>query len=279
MRRYLLSVLGLLSFLIGLGAAPSALATTTTLTFDEYPDGTTLTTQYQGVGVTISGAAVSNALATPWPANTGANVAFAQTGLMTFTLNSTITGAIQTVSAYVSGDTSVGIYAYDVGGVLIGQSVTPGATNNLLVSVASSGNPIARVAIHDGGSSFAIDTLTFATTVVSNVKPVADAGDKQKARIGSLVTLDGSRSVDPDHQPQPLAYHWTQTFGPSVALSGATTVRPTFTPLTQGNYVFSLVVNDGQANSNTATVKVTASKNGNLSAAEVSGILVNPFGK
>ncbi|MFD2270881.1 hypothetical protein ACFS07_06475 [Undibacterium arcticum] len=98
----------------------------------------------------------------------------------------------------------------------------------MLVSVASSGNPIARVAIHDGGSSFAIDTLTFATTVVSNVKPVADAGDKQKARIGSLVTLDGSRSVDPDHQPQPLAYHWTQTFGPSVALSGATTVRPTF---------------------------------------------------
>ncbi|MFC6519243.1 hypothetical protein ACFQAT_05070 [Undibacterium arcticum] len=43
--------------------------------------------------------------------------------------------------------------------------------------------------------------------------------------------------------------------------------------------MFSLVVNDGQANSNTATVKVTASKNGNLSAAEVSGILVNPFGK
>lgn len=256
-----------------------ALAATTTLTFDEYSDGTVLTTQYQGVGVTVSGATVLPAVYTPYPANSAPNIAYAPTGLMTFTLNSAITGNIQSVSAYVSADASTGIYAYDAGGLLVGQALTPGATNNLFVSVTSTGNPIARVDIHDGGASFGIDTLRFATVVVNNVKPVADAGDKQKVRINSLVTLDGSRSVDPDHQPQPLTYLWTQTAGPAVTLAGATTARPTFTPPTQGNYSFSLVVSDGQDNSNASKVTVTASKNGKLSAIEVSGALLNPFGQ
>lgn len=161
MRRPILSILGVL--LMGLAAAQSALATTTSLTFDEYPDGTALTTQYQGAGVTISGATALNAFATPWPANSGANVAFAQTGLMTFSLNPTITGALQTVSAYISGDTSIGIFAYDAADVLVGQALTPGATDNMFLTVTSSGSPITRVEIHDGGASFAIDTLTFAT--------------------------------------------------------------------------------------------------------------------
>lgn len=130
MCRHLLSVLGVLSLLIGLVAMQGALAATTTLTFDEYLDSTTLSTRYQSARVTISGAGISNAVFTPWPANTRANMAFAPTGLQTFTLNSTISDAIQAVSAYVSGDTSTGIYAYDAAGVLVGQSVTLGATTD-----------------------------------------------------------------------------------------------------------------------------------------------------
>jgi hypothetical protein len=152
------------TFLIGVAAAQSAFAETTSLTFDDILDGITITSQYQGIGVLVSGAVALDALHTPWPANSSPNVAYAPTGLMTFTVNSTITGDIQSVSAYISGDTSVGIYAYDSGGALVGQAVTGGASNNQLVSVTSSGGPIASIQIHDGGSSFAIDTLDFVST-------------------------------------------------------------------------------------------------------------------
>lgn len=152
----------LLAVLLGVGTQ-GALAATTMLTFDEFTDQTVLTTQYQGLGVTVSGAKVIAAINTAWPANSGLNFAYAPTGLMTFSLNSTITGNIQSVSAYVFSDASVGIYAYDAGNVLVGQAVTPGASNNMFLSVTSSGNPITSVKVHDGGSTFAIDTLSFMT--------------------------------------------------------------------------------------------------------------------
>lgn len=159
--RFLLSMLSLIIAL--LSAAHSALAATTTLTFDEFADGTDITTQYQSQGVTVSGVSTINQIYTPWSSNSSPNLAAAPIGLMRFTLDSAITGPIQFVSAYVSGLTSVGIYAFDAAGAPVGQSVTPGATNNMLVTVTSSGNPIARIDIHDGGSNFAIDTLTFDT--------------------------------------------------------------------------------------------------------------------
>ncbi|MFM0728974.1 hypothetical protein PQQ52_00510 [Paraburkholderia sediminicola] len=70
-------------------------------------------------------------------------------------------GAVQTVSVYLSGNTGAGIYAYDVSGNLLGQALLSAAAANQLLSVTSSGNPITSVTIHDGGSTFAIDTFTF----------------------------------------------------------------------------------------------------------------------
>ena len=162
-RRYLLFVVGVLSLVLGLGAVQPALAAPVTLTFDEFSDGTVLSTQYQGLGVTVSGATVVPALNTPWPANTGANAAFALTGLMTFSVNSLITGAIQSVLAYVSSDSlAVGLFAYDAANDLIGQALTPSvANNNFFLSFTSSGNPITRVEFLAGPSDYAIDTLTF----------------------------------------------------------------------------------------------------------------------
>lgn len=188
MRKYLLSVVGVLSLLIGLAATQAATqAATTKLTFDEFADRTTLTTQYQAVGVTVSGALVLSAPNSPWPANSGQNLVYAPTGLMTFDLDSTITGNIQTASAYVSGDMSIGIYAYDAAGVLVGQALTPGPGNNFLVSVTSSGNPIASVAIHDAGRNFTIDTLTFSTPVTV---PFAGFTPSLKIATGSSPNTD-----------------------------------------------------------------------------------------
>ena len=79
--------------------------------------------------------------------------------------------------------------------------------------------------------------------------PTANAGPIQTVRLGSLVTLDGSASSDPDNGPSPLTYQWTQSSGPSSALSNASFVKPSFTPSTSGSYTFTLTVSDGVATS------------------------------
>ena len=184
MRRPLFSLLGALSLLMGLGAASSALATTITLTFDEFQTGTAVTNQYENLGVLVSGAtafaaAALAAAANPWPANTPPNIAYSPLGLMTFILNPGITGNVQSVSAYLSegAGVNVGIYAYDASGALVGQAIAPANAVNTLVSVTSTGNPIATVQIHDGrGAFFGVDTVTF--TTAADVIPVPAAGFK-----------------------------------------------------------------------------------------------------
>jgi hypothetical protein len=182
--------LAVLIALLGIGAQ-GASAATTTLTFDEFPDGTALTTEYQGLGVTVTGTIASIGILAPWPENTSPNVAFSPVGLMTFTLDPAILGNIQSVSAYISGSASVGIYAYDAQNALVGQAITPGATNNMLLTVTSSGNPISRVSIHDGGSNFVIDTLSFMTDL-----PVVSYTDLMQQLHSAVFALSPSDFID-----------------------------------------------------------------------------------
>ncbi|MGB7718829.1 MAG: glycosyl hydrolase family 28-related protein [Bryobacteraceae bacterium] len=94
--------------------------------------------------------------------------------------------------------------------------------------------------------------------------PVANPGQSRIARLGSLVTLDGSGSQDAaGTAPQlpawwTLSFAWTQTEGPAVALGsgGATAMMPTFVPTVAGSYTFQLVVNDGPAFSAPASVTI-----------------------
>ena len=61
-------------------------------------------------------------------------------------------------------------------------------------------------------------------------RPVANAGHPgpdQNVNEGSLVTLNGSASTDPDIGDT-LTYSWTQTAGPSVTLSNPTSAMTTF---------------------------------------------------
>ncbi|MCU1383320.1 MAG: hypothetical protein JWL71_2017, partial [Acidobacteria bacterium] len=94
--------------------------------------------------------------------------------------------------------------------------------------------------------------------------PVADAGPAQAVDKNQTVTLDGSRSADPDGDP--LHYSWTQTAGPSVVLAGNGTAHPTFkAPPTEGETLtFELVVDDGTAASGAASVTITTKQSAHL---------------
>jgi len=84
----------------------------------------------------------------------------------------------------------------------------------------------------------------------------ADAGEDQTVQTGDPVTLDGSGSAT-TKAGATLTYTWTQTSGPAVTLSDATAARPTFTaPTYRADYVFSLVVDDGDGISMADTVMV-----------------------
>jgi len=99
------------------------------------------------------------------------------------------------------------------------------------------------------------DTINITITNTNN-PPTASAGADQTLAEGSLVTLDGSGSFDPDGDP--LTYAWVQLQGTAVALSDPTVVGPTFVAPTNGNetLIFGLTVDDGLATSAEDTVAI-----------------------
>lgn len=112
--------------------------------------------------------------------------------------------------------------------------------------------------VSDGDLS-ATDTVTVRVrnTPPPNRRPVANAGPNQTVNEGATVTLDGSGSSDPDRDT--LSYAWTQTGGPSVTLTGASTASPTFTApqvTADTNLVLRLTVSDGSLSA-TDTITVT----------------------
>jgi len=96
----------------------------------------------------------------------------------------------------------------------------------------------------------------------TNAAPMADAGAPQEVAQGSVVTLDGSGSSDPEGFA--VTYAWTLSAAPdgsSVALDDPTQEAPSFTADVPGLFQFELIVSDGQLDSlpSFVAIAVTAS--------------------
>jgi hypothetical protein len=102
-------------------------------------------------------------------------------------------------------------------------------------------------------------TTTAPVTVIVTLVPIADAGAPQTVPSGSVVTLNGTASRDTNTPPQPLTFLWTQTSGPAVTITNATTTLASFTapfvPAASPPSVFGflLTVRDGTLGATAAT--------------------------
>ena len=110
-----------------------------------------------------------------------------------------------------------------------------------------------------GGSSGGGEDTSGPSPDVTNTAPLADAGKAQSVKVGDTVTLNASESRDEDGDT--LTYAWSlsaQPDGSGAVLADSDTVKPTFVADSEGEYTAELIVNDGQVDSEPATVTITA---------------------
>lgn len=126
------------------------------------------------------------------------------------------------------------------------------------------GSYVAALVVNDGKVDSLVSTVVVTASAV-NSQPVAKVGANQLIKWSTtlpLVTLDGSGSTDADLDP--LTYSWTLMSKPdtsTVALAGATSAKPTFTPDKAGVYVASLIVKDGKLFSEPVATTITVESN------------------
>ena len=126
---------------------------------------------------------------------------------------------------------------------------------NPTLAIDKAGNYDITLVVNDGKLNSLAAQVILST---ENTPPVANAGpDKSIGLLGEAL-LDGSASTDVDGDK--LSFLWSLTSKPtnsSATLSNPVTVNPKFTADLPGDYIAQLIVNDGKADSQPDTVKVT----------------------
>ena len=104
-----------------------------------------------------------------------------------------------------------------------------------------------------------VDAAKAVQSAANTTPPSADAGTDQNADPGAPVNLDGSASVA-NAPARIVSYGWTQTGGPGVGLTGASSATPSFTapnaPSLTTMLTFQLTVTDDGGLTGTDTVDV-----------------------
>lgn len=111
-----------------------------------------------------------------------------------------------------------------------------------------------QLVVNDGETNSTADIVEIST---ENSKPVANAGLDQTVAVGLPALLDGSVSNDVDQDA--LRYRWSFVAvpeGSTPVLQGDSTPQPSFMVSKAGTYIVRLIVNDGQRDSDPATVTI-----------------------
>jgi len=140
-------------------------------------------------------------------------------------------GALVTLNGSNSTDTDDGIASYrwtQISGTRVVLSNSSAASTTFKApEVGTSGEALTfSLTVTDRGGLQSTDTC-IVNVAWANAPPTANAGPDQTVPEGSVVTLNGSGSTDPDDGI--ASYSWKQTGGISVALQGSGTDHPSFT--------------------------------------------------
>lgn len=147
-------------------------------------------------------------------------------------------------------------YSWAIHSAPAGSTAVLSNANTVMASFTADviGTYVIALTVSNG---FQIDsnTVTISTT---DAPPMASTGPNQSVAVGSLVTLDGTKSLDFNRQP--LTYSWSFVAIPprsAAVLFGLRSPTPSFIADTTGSYIVGLVVNDGSLSSALSTVTIT----------------------
>lgn len=95
-----------------------------------------------------------------------------------------------------------------------------------------------------------------------NLPPIIDAGDDAVVAVGTIVTLDGSGSIDPDGNDEQMYDElWRQIAGPPVEIVDETEEIAYFEATVPGVYLFELTMRDEQGLQGSDAVQFTVIDN------------------
>lgn len=188
---------------------------------------------------------------------------------------SVTTGARVTLNGSASNDANGDVLTYNWFFVTkpSGSSAILTGTSTVLPSFTAdvAGTYVIGLTVNDGKVSSLQSSVTI-TVNQANIAPIANAGTNQSVFVGDLTYLDGTKSSDANGDN--LSYNWTFSapFGTSSLMYGANSSKPYFTPDISGDYVFTLIVNDGRLNSQPSSAKITATYKSIIGAPDCSGL-------
>jgi hypothetical protein len=142
-------------------------------------------------------------------------------------------------------------------------TLSDNATVNPTFVADSLGTYIVQLIVTDDSGASSEPAQVVVTS--GNVRPVADAGVNQIVLVLNTAYLDGSGSYDANNDP--LTYSWYFSAKPKKSLtelSDFSLVNPNFIPDIEGEYIVSLIVNDGSLDSHSSSVTILAVDGSNL---------------
>jgi predicted secreted protein len=148
-----------------------------------------------------------------------------------------------------------------------GSATLSGATTSrLTASGMAAGSYVFRLTVKDnlGASKYDDVSVTVNSSGVSNILPVADAGNDRLITLPtSAVTITG---IGSDADGTISAYNWSKISGGAATLSGTTTTTLSASALAAGTYVFRLTITDNAGGTDTDDVTVTVNNPPSVSA-------------